>query len=172
MKLKVRYENEMITYFLNDQETEQLWVSFDLEGEDLSQEEKERKIQDAWEVQYNRPDYNCWHKLNRHRGFSKAQSGPDDLEEEMDSTEPLMCEVADDRIFRKDEIEHERKEEYEMTCSKVRRILAKKPDWADMIIAIRINGEPVREYAERNGLNENNVTQKLKRAEKKLRESW
>ena len=37
---------------------------------------------------------------------------------------------------------------------------------------IRLDGESIREYAARIGADENNISQKLKRAEKKLRESY
>ena len=39
-------------------------------------------------------------------------------------------------------------------------------------IAVWMDGEPIREYAARNDADENNITQKLKRAEKKLREKY
>ena len=42
MKLKIRYENEVQTLELNAEDTEQLWVSLSLEGEGLSQAERER----------------------------------------------------------------------------------------------------------------------------------
>lgn len=48
----------------------------------------------------------------------------------------------------------------------------KKPEWADAFIAVRMDGESIREYAARIGADENNITQKLKRAEKKLRENY
>jgi DNA-directed RNA polymerase specialized sigma24 family protein len=51
-------------------------------------------------------------------------------------------------------------------------VLQQKPDWADMFIAIRIDGEPIRHYAARNGVSENSITQKLKRAVKKLKENF
>ena len=35
-----------------------------------------------------------------------------------------------------------------------------------------MDGEPIREYAARVGADENNITQKLKRAEKKLAEAY
>lgn len=119
-----------------------------------------------------RPDYNSWHKFDRHRGYSKAQPGKDDGEDDVDTSEPLMSEVADDRIFRRDEIERERCESYEDICEKVRIILKKKPDWADMFIAVRMDELPIREYAAEIGADENNITQKLKRAEKRIRENW
>ena len=83
-----------------------------------------------------------------------------------------MCEVADDRIFRKDELDRAEKESYEAICSWIRKVLAKKPEWADAFIAMRMDGEPIREYAARVGADENNITQKSKRAEKKLAEAY
>lgn len=79
-----------------------------------------------------------------------------------------MSEVADDRIFRKDEIVRDERESYEAICSYVRKVLAKKPEWADAFIAVRMDEETIRKYAARISADENNITQKLKRAEKKL----
>ena len=129
-------------------------------------------IQDAFEEQFNRPDYNSWHKFDRHRGYSKAQPGKDDGEDDVDTSEPLLDEVADKHIFFKDQIDRENRESYEAICEKVRCILRKKPDWADMFIAVRMDGQSIREYAAEVGADENNITQKLKRAEKKLRENY
>lgn len=168
MKLKIRYDNAIQTLNLNKEETEQLWVSLSLEGDELSVCEKEQMIQNAFDAEYNRPEYNNWHKFDRHRGNSKVQANSNRGEEEDNTPEPLMSEVADDRIFRKDEIDREEHESYEAICNWVRRVLAKKPEWADAFIAVRMDGEPIREYAGRTGADENNITQKLKRAEKRL----
>lgn len=172
MKLKIRYENGYQTIELDEKSTQEMWVSFGFEDEEPEQGEKERRIQEAFDKRFNRPEYNNWHKFDRHRGCSKAQHGKDSIEDEIDSSEPLMDEVADDRIFRKDEIEHEKKEDYEAVCRRVRKILAKKPEWADAFIAVSLNNESIRDYAARIGADENNITQKLKRAKKKLRESY
>ena len=83
-----------------------------------------------------------------------------------------MEEVADDRIFRRDELDREERESYEAICEWVRKVLAKKPEWADAFIAVRLDGESIPEYAARIDADENNITQKLKRAEKKLRENF
>lgn len=172
MKLKIRYENGYQTIELDEKSTQEMWVRFGFEDEKTEQGEKERRIQEVFDEQFNRPEYNNWHKFNRHRGYSKAQHGKDNIEDEIDSSEPLMDEVADDRIFRKDEIEHEKKEDYEAVCRWVRKILVKKPEWADAFIAVSLNGESIRDYAARIGADENNITQKLKRAKKKLRENY
>ncbi|MDU5371584.1 MAG: hypothetical protein E6041_13510 [Escherichia coli] len=143
-----------------------------LEGEGFTQAQREKMIQGEWNEQFNRPEYNNWHKFDRHRGYSKAQPGKDGIEDEINSSEPLMDEVADERIFRKYEIEHEKKEDYEAVCRWVRKILVKKPEWADAFIAVYLNDESIRNYAARIGADENNITQKLKRAKKKLRENY
>lgn len=41
-----------------------------------------------------------------------------------------------------------------------------------MFIAVRIDGMPIREYASSIGVDENNITQKLKRATKKLQQEY
>lgn len=172
MKLEIRYDNTVQTINLDAEATEQLWVSLALEGEGFTQAQREKMIQDEWNEQYNKPEYNNWHKFDRHRGYSKAQLGKDSIEDEINSSEPLMDEVADDRIFRKYEIEHEKKEDYEAVCRWVRKVLVKKPEWADASIAVYLNEESIRNYAARIGADENNITQKLKRAKKKLRENY
>lgn len=117
MELKIRYDNAYQTLELDAKETEQLWVSLDLDGEGLTQEEREALIQRVWEERINRPEYNNWHKHNRHQGESMARPGKDETEDDVDAAEPLMDEVADDRIFRKDELSREEQESYEATLS-------------------------------------------------------
>ena len=172
MKLKIRYDNEVQTIDLNAADTEQLWVSLSLDGEGLSQDERERMIQEAFEKQFNRPDYNSWHRLDRHRGASKARPGKDDDAEDFESDEPLMSEVADDRIFRRDELARAEGEDYEAICQWIRTVLAKKPDWADAFIAVFMDGEEESAYARRIGDSQSNIAHKLARAKKKLRENF
>ena len=62
MELKIRYENAYQVIELTEEDTDNLWVNLSLDGEGLSQVEKEQRIQDAWEKRFNRPDYNCWHR--------------------------------------------------------------------------------------------------------------
>lgn len=173
MKLKIRYDEQYQIVELDETATKQMYVMLGIEeDEDATQEENEQRIQDAFEVQYNRPEYNSWHKFDRHRGFSKAKPGKDGDDEDVDPNDPLPDEVADDRIFHRDEIERDKRESREAVCDWVKKVLCKKPEWADMFIAVRIDGENIRDYAARTGVDENNVTQKLKRAEKKLRENY
>lgn len=169
MKLKIRYENEFQTIELDAKATEQMWVTLSIEtDEDMTQSEKEQLIQEEWDKQFNRPEYNSWHKADRHRGYSCAMS--DDESEEVDDSEPLMKEVRDPRIFLKDEIERNNKMDYEMYCERIRE--AVKPEQADMLIAIILDGMTVSEYAEKIGDDANNVSHRYRRAVNKLKKSF
>ena len=173
MKLKIRYENEYQTLDLNGEETEQLWVSLSLDGEGLSQEEREKKIQEVFDMNYNRPDYNNWHKHNRHtvsfgiKDYSKIIN-----DAEIDTDEPLMKAVADDRIFKRYELEFEEKDSYNAVCQEIRSVLKDKPHWADAFIAIRIDCEPVKEYADRTNQKAHNIYKYLRKAKKFLNENF
>lgn len=145
MKLKIRYENEYQTIELDEKATRELWISLGFEGEEPEQEEKERRIQDAFEEKYNRSEYNIWHRETRHMDYLLTTT---------------------------DTEEHENGESYKEICRWIRKVLTNKPEWADAFIAVYLNDETIRDYAARIGADENNITQKLKRAKKKLRENY
>ena len=66
MKLKVVYENMAQYLEINDEEMMQLTVSLGINASGATQEEKEQMVQEAFDAQFNRPDYNSWHKMERH----------------------------------------------------------------------------------------------------------
>ena len=167
MRLSIRYENQFQSIELNEEEIQELWFSLSLEGEDLEKDEKEKLIQKTFDEKFNKPEYNIWHRETRHLTTPKKRFNADG--DEYDTSEPLMKEVADNRIFRKDEIERANQDEYEAVCLWIRKTLGKKQDWADMFIAVHIDKMSIREYATSIGASENNITQKLKRAKQKLR---
>lgn len=109
----------------------------------------------------NSKEYNHWRHYHRHLGKPKTPYRKDDQAE--DETD-VMDTFADNS----QEIERNLQDEYESVCQWIRTTLDKKQDWADMFIAVRIDGMSIREYASSIGVSENNITQKLKRAEKKL----
>ena len=92
--------------------------------------------------------------MDGRRGY--IQADPDDT----------AFDIFDYLLTRNDIDIDEHNFEYEDVCVWVRKVLAKKPAWADAFIAVRLNGESIREYAARTGAEENNVSQKLRRAEK------
>lgn len=174
MILRIRYESEVRSIELDAEATEGLWVSLDLEtDEEITQPEREKRIQEAFDEQFNKPEYNNYHKFTRHQGFSKAQPGKDETEDDVDTSEPLMSEVRDERIFLKDEIARAEKEEYEAVCQWINKVLVKKPKWAAAFIAVRMDGMSVNDYAASIGVADASVVSKwLTRATKKLKENW
>lgn len=173
MKLRIRYDEAYQVLDLDEQATEQLWVSLDLDGgEALSQEEREKRIQEAFDAKYNRPEYNSWRKLNRHRGESKAKPGKDEIEKDIGCAEPLMCEVADDRIFWQDELAHAEKEEYDAVCEWVRKVLEDRPRWTEAFLAVHMNDVPIKDHAALLGVDPTTVGHWLRRAEKRLRDNY
>lgn len=156
LELKVRYDNGYQTISLDDAATEALWLTLSVEDEDLGKDEK--SIQEAFEKQFNRPDYNNWHTFRRHTGYSR---------EEGDNGEPSRLRVFHESSVFNVEEELETEECYVEICRQIRECL--KPEWAELFIAVNINGETIRDYADRIGGSENNLTRKLERAEKKLK---
>ena len=125
----------------------------------------------------NDQEYNGWRKHHRHLGNTKAQAYEDDGigEDEDDGAtwcEPLLTEVRDERIFRKDEIEQDKRDDYDAVCQWVRAVLEKKPDWAEAFIAVYLDGEEETAYARRIGDTQSNVAHKLARAKKKLQQNF
>ena len=174
MRLEIRYENEVQTLELDAEATNALWFSLFLEDEDeLSDTEREERIQDEFDEKINKPEYNIWHRETRH-------IDPTPKRKRMDGRTGYIKGDPDDASFDimdylatiNDDKKRELKFEYEDVCTWIRKTLSKKPEWAEAFIAVRINDESVREYAARVGESENNITQKLKRAAKKLKENY
>jgi len=148
LELKVRYDKGYQTISLDDAATEALWVTLSVEDEALRKDEK--SIQEAFEKQFNRPDYNNLHKLERHKDYNTDVSGEYVMSSSYNPYEEMETE-----------------ENYNEICRQIRECL--KPEWAELFIAVHIDGESIRDYADRIGGSENNLTKKLERAEKKLK---
>lgn len=168
MKLKIRYNNEIQELELNQQDTNDLWVSLSLteEGEGLSDEDREQLIQDAWDEQFNKPEYNSWHKHDRHSG-NAAMKGKDGTVE-VNTDEAIMERAADKSVFTNDIDTLENRMSYEAWCGEIRSHFA--ADIADMLIAIALDGMTVEEYAAVIGDKPNNVSHRYRRAVKKFKE--
>ena len=174
MKIRIRYDNEMTTIDVPEEEFS-VMVRLDYE-ERLAQSDDPASVsprtpQEIMDERFNRPDYNNWHKLWRHiddkavppKLDHKARylARPDDgdcpalytLDDFPDTAEPAAQEARD-----KDE---------EMRAM-IRKTL--KPAYADMVIAIHLDGTKIVEYAAQIGDLPNNVSHRLRRAEKKLKE--
>ena len=160
MKLSLRYDNTFQEVEIELREMEG-WLNISVES-DESIEDREKRVQEAVNVLLNRPDYNNWHTMARHRGIPPKPSRKDD--QDADDTDGLDC-LEDTGYARW----LEKRESYDAVCSDVKMALANKPQWAEAVISVYIDGENIPDYAKRIGENENNISQKLKRAKKKLK---
>ena len=166
MKIKVRYENEYQTLEVENMKLEQ-WLNISI-SEEISQEDYEKRIQDVIEERFNRPDYNSWHKHTCQTGNAKMKNKEGVIE--VNTEEAIMAKAIHQSIFTRDidgleeRMDHEW--QYKHYCSYVREIL--KPDAAEMVIAIVLDGMTVAEYAEQIGDTPINVSHRYRRAIKKL----
>lgn len=168
MNLNIYYDGINQVIELDDKTTEELWISLSLEGENLSKENKEKLIQKAIDDEFNRPEYNNFHKETRHIGLSKLALRNKDDNEWQD--EPSMSEVVDSSLFTKYQDIHEREEEYKELYNKLHTILGTKNNWIEAIMAVRVDGMSVNDYAASIGLKDASIVSKwLTRAERKLR---
>jgi len=175
MKIRVLYEENIKNghkfYTTIDIPDNDYSIMLDIDYEQRLAEAKPEKkaevkrcetVQEMLDLMNSR-EYNNWRRFHRHLGNPKTPYRKDDESE--DETD-VMDTVADDS----QEAELNRLYEYEDVCQLIHKALGKKHDWADMFIAVRIDGTPIREYARSINADENNISQKLKRAEKKIKE--
>jgi len=78
--------------------------------------------------------------------------------------------MPDMNTVSRDATERDRKASEEKVRQEIHTVLVNKPEWEDAVISVYLNEESIRGYSIRIGANENNITQKLKRARKKLQE--
>ena len=178
MRIQLRCDKHFTTFDLKLDEVKG-WLNIDLLP-DESEEEFEKRAQEKVDVEFNRPEYNSLHKYERHKGFTKPYSCEDG--EETDDYESCMSDVRDSGIFFKTVNQIKASEEYRAVELFVYSIL--KPDVADLFMAVRIRKMAINEKAasmlSRDAFETdadykkavdrlaNNITHKLKRAEKKL----
>ena len=114
----------------------------------------------------DKDDYNNWRKLARHSSHPSVNL----LKEDIDFSEQdiPMKKVADKRAFFKDQIAWEEEELYANFYRWICNTFPKEPDLIDAFIAHHLEQQTLREYAKEHGMNENNLSKKLKRFTKKL----
>lgn len=167
MKIKMRYENVYQTIEVENAEMEK-WLNISI-SEEESQDDYEKRIQEEIEIRFNRPDYNNWHKHDRHISVATMRSR--DGEVEVNSEEAVMSKAVDSSIYTKDfdelDARFDREYQYDYYSNFIRENL--KPNAADMVIAIVLDGLTVGEYAEKINDTPNNVSHRYRRAIKKLK---
>lgn len=63
MKVVIRYETERVTFNLSDEEAKQMGCCVNIDLESIPEDERQSKLQEACDEQFNRPDYNNWQSI-------------------------------------------------------------------------------------------------------------
>lgn len=173
MELSFNYDDIVQHIEFDDRNLDKMWLSLSLEPADnLTAEEKAKRLQEVIDEQLNRPDYNSWHKLRRR---SVPMSMITEYVDDTDGDDTLAKEARGNIGYYTDDDAHreiEEREEFEEDCHWVREVLSKKPLWAEAFISIRMRSVSVKDFACTIGVSENVVSQWLIRAEKKLRKFY
>ena len=170
--LKYRCDEEHGAIKLNIEELKEVGAWLNIEECD-DQEEYERRIQEAYDEQWNKPDYNIYNRETRH-------IDPNPKCKRMDGRKGYIQRELEDPVFDIMDylavapaadagVDDDEAEEW------IRKILCKKPDVADAFIATKYGDLTIRAYAEKIAKPgddveklESNLSKKLTRATKVL----
>jgi len=175
MKIPIRY-NEKLMYLDVPEGDFTVMIEADYEDRLSTAEDKEavarRSPQEIMDEHFNKPEYNNWRKFDRHsastttpkrldgkRGRIKVS---DDFESEdgKENTIDLYPDTLDEEFW-------EKQAEYDYVCGIIRKTL--KPNQAELIIAIYLDGVPVTEYARREGVHKSAISHRLETAKKNFK---
>ncbi|NFQ02060.1 sigma-70 family RNA polymerase sigma factor [Clostridium sporogenes] len=163
MKIRIQHENKSIYLEVPDEDFT-LMIDADYEDRLSSVEDKEtvtrRSPQEIMDERFNKPEYNNWHKFDRHRGMPKKPFRKDDESE--DATDHM--DYFPDNT---DEVIREKQVEYEYLCEIIRKTLKEKQ--AELLIAIFLDGVSVTAYAEREGVSKSAISHRLDTAKKNFK---
>lgn len=167
MIIKMRYEDKFQELEVDAVDAGK-WVNISVDDCE-SQEEFEKQVQEQVDKQFNKPEYNIYHRETRHLGDAMFRNKEGVVE--VNTDEALIRKVADDSIFTKglDELEYRMECEYQdKRCRDFIRLHLTSAQ-ADMVIAIALDGYTVGEYAAEIGDDANNVSHRYRRAINKLK---
>ncbi|RQW75136.1 sigma-70 family RNA polymerase sigma factor [Lysinibacillus composti] len=163
MKIRIMYDNKP-TYLEVPDEDCTVMIDMDYEDRLSCAEDNEtvirRSPQEIMDERFNKPDYNNWHKFDRHRGMPKKPFRKDDESE--DATDHM--DYLPDNTH---EVARIKKEDYEYYCEIIRSIL--KPKHSEPFIAVYLDGMTMTEYAEREGVSKSAISHRLNTAKKNLK---
>ena len=167
MIIKMRYEDKFQELEVDAVDAGK-WVNISVDDCE-SQEEFEKQVQEQVDKQFNKPEYNIYHRETRHLGDAMFRNKEGVVE--VNTDEALIRKVADDSIFTKglDELEYRMECEYQdKRCRDFIRLHLTSAQ-ADMVIAIALDGYTVGEYVAEIGDDANNVSHRYRRAINKLK---
>ena len=132
--------------------------------ENETQEQFKKRIQVEFNNQFNKPEYNIFHRETRHVVQFSDLTGGNLSATNID--EMLYSTVADKEAFGLS-AKATYQEKYDAACKRINSLL--KPDAAKMIIAIILDGVSVEDYARSIDDKPNNVSKRFCRAKQKLK---
>ena len=172
MKIRVLYEDNIKNGHKNYTTIEipdgDYSVMLDIDYEQRLTEAKPEKkaevkrcetVQEMFDLMSNK-EYNHWRRYHRHLGNPKTPFRKNDQPQD---TTDHMDYIAD----YSDEDAREKKAEYEYICDVIRKTL--RPNQAELIIAIYIDGVSVTEYANSEGVSKSAISHRLKTAKKNFK---
>ena len=167
MIIKMRYEDKFQELEVDAVDAGK-WVNISVDDCE-SQEEFEKQIQEQVDKQFNKPEYNIYHRETRHLGDAMFRNKEGVVE--VNTDESLIRKAMDDSIFTKDLDELEHRMECEYQDKRCRDFIRSHltPEQADMVIAIIFEDKTVAEYAALICDGANNVSHRYRRALKKLK---
>lgn len=167
MIIKMRYEDKFQELEVDAVDAGK-WVNISVDDCE-SQEEFEKQVQEQVDKQFNKPEYNIYHRETRHLGDAKFKNKEGVVE--VNTDEALIRKTSDDSIFTKDLDELEHRMECEYQDKRCRDFIRSHltPAQADMVIAIALEEKTASEYAKLVDDEPNNVSHRYRRALKKLK---
>ena len=185
MKIRIQYENKSTYLEVPDEECT-VMIDADYEDRLSTADEEEtvvhRPIQEIMDERFNKPDYNNWHKFDRHsgattppkrlngvKGYIKASDVSERNENESKYREGKANKRNTIDLYPdcSDEDNQEKVMDYEYVCEIIRETL--KPKQAELIIAIYLDGVSVTEYAESEGVSVSAISHRLDTAKKNFK---
>jgi len=176
MKIRILYDNKPTYLEVPDEECS-VMIDADYEDRLSAADDNEtltrRTVQEIMDERFNKPEYNNWHKFDRHsaaitppkklngkRGYAKVINDADDDKSEKENAIELFPDNSDEENC-------EKHLEYECICNSIRKTLKAKQ--AKMLIAIVLDGMSVTEYAEREGVSVSAISHRMETAIKNFK---
>jgi hypothetical protein len=151
-----------LEFDLDIQEASQ-WVNVSI-GDEMTEKEIQDLIQECIDEEYNKPEYNEWHRENRHIGGNKhIQATVDRIMHRRGHGYNLESVYADNS----QEEERERKYQDEAIRGWLEESL--KPKESALAIALILDDMTVQEYAASIGDKANNVSHRWNRLKRKIK---
>ena len=159
MKIEIKYENKTVSLDVADDTDFSVMIERDYEerlaeakakGED-TKDIVPYDVQQLFSESLNKPDYNNYHKHNRHSGMPKKTYRKDD--EAADMTDGIDSINPDKCVYWLGANEAE-KRDAELEDEEVRNLIRSvlKPKQAELLIAIVLEDISLKEYAAREGV--------------------